>query len=29
MSIDINFENELKYWMWLASPLIKEYLKWI
>lgn len=26
MSINIDFDNELEYWMWLASPLIKEYL---
>lgn len=26
MSITIDFDNELEYWMWLASPLLKEYL---
>lgn len=26
MSITINFDNELEYWIWLASPILKEYL---
>lgn len=26
MSITIDFDNELEYWMWLASPLLYEYL---
>lgn len=26
MSITIDFNNNLEYWVWLASPLLKEYL---
>lgn len=26
MSIEIDFNNNLEYWIWLASPLLKEYL---
>lgn len=26
MSISIDFNNNIEYWMWLASPLLKENL---
>lgn len=26
MSINIDFNNDLEYWIWLASPILKEYL---